>query len=138
LYDKNGANHAHYLSATLDKNFGDLLIDREVSGVTGAVMLQRKSTWEKVGGFSHQLPSNFNDVDYCLKIKSIGLDIIQANSVWALHKESATRVNEVFKWEIDFIFSRWWQLMKKDCYTRLADDKRLLINRFFNSKSKIS
>lgn len=136
-YQNNGADHAHYLSATLDKNFGDLLIDREVSGVTGAVMMQKKSTWQKVGGFSHHLPSNFNDVDYCLKITSMGLNVIQANSVLALHKQGATRVNDILKWEIDFLHSRWRHLLISDRYTRL-DNKSSLINRFFDSKYKNS
>jgi GT2 family glycosyltransferase len=136
-YQKNGADHAHYLSATLDKNFGDLLIDREVSGVTGAVMIQKKSTWQKVGGFSHHLPGNFNDVDYCLKITSMGLNVIQANSVLALHKQGATRVNDVLKWEVDFLRSRWWHMLISDSYTR-PDEKSSLIDRFFNSKFKNS
>jgi GT2 family glycosyltransferase len=121
IYHGAHAHHAHYLSTSITNNFGDLIVDREVSGVTGAVMYQTRSTWESVGGFTHFLPGNYNDVDYCLKVRNLGLSIVQANSVWANHKESATRNSELHAWEVEFVNSRWWHLLERDRYTRIFE-----------------
>jgi hypothetical protein len=64
----------------------------------------------------------------------MGLNVIQANSVLALHKESATRVRDVSKSELDFMRSRWWHMLDSDKFTRYLEDKSSLINGFFNSK----
>lgn len=121
VYHGGHAHHAHYLATSITNNYGDLIVDREVSGVTGAVMYQARATWEAVGGFTHFLPGNYNDVDYCLKVRSLGLSIVQANSVWATHKESATRNSELQSWEVEFINSRWWHQLDLDRYTRIFE-----------------
>jgi GT2 family glycosyltransferase len=121
IYHGAHAHHAHYLSTSITNNFGDLIVDREVSGVTGAVMYQNRSTWESVGGFTHFLPGNYNDVDYCLKVRNLGLSIVQANSVWANHKESATRNSELHAWEVELVNLRWGHLLERDRYTRIFE-----------------
>jgi GT2 family glycosyltransferase len=110
------------------KNFGfqirnlnlgvfDLLVDREVVGVTGALMFQRKSTWKAVGGFTTALPLSFNDVDYCQKVRGLGYSIIQANSVTAIHHESVTREAIDEDWEYEFINRRWFDVLSNDRYS---------------------
>ncbi len=110
--------HAYYRFNRLDAPLFDLMIDREVSGVTAALTLQKKSTWQAVGGFCEALPLNFNDVDYCLKIATLGYSAIQANSSRAVHHESVTREPTVIQWEIDFIRARWRDALTKDKFTR--------------------
>lgn len=95
----------------------DLIVDREVVGVTGALMFQLKSTWQSVGGFTASLPLSFNDVDYCQKIRSLGFSVIQANSVKAIHHESVTREAISELWEIDFIEKRWSDTMSNDGFS---------------------
>lgn len=106
--------HAHYKSRSLDPGLFDLILDHEVVGVTGALMFQLKSTWSAVGGFSHAFPLNFNDVDYCQKIRTLGYSIIQASSVMAIHHESATREPKVEVWEIDELNQRWYDRLAVD------------------------
>jgi GT2 family glycosyltransferase len=106
--------HAHYMSRSIEKGLGDLIVDHEVVGVTGALMFQLKSTWETVGGFTHSLPLNFNDVDYCQKIRTLGFDIVQANSVQAIHHESVTREANVEPWELSELKMRWADSLKRD------------------------
>ncbi len=110
-------NHAHLGSESLEVGLFDLLVDHEVVGVTGALMFQRKSTWQAVGGFSSLFPMNFNDVDYCQKIRALGYTIIQANSVKAIHHESATREPIVHSWEISRLTDRWKFALAKDDYS---------------------
>jgi GT2 family glycosyltransferase len=110
VYGKGMMHHAYYGQDRIDVPMSDLTVDREVSGVTGALALQRKETWRAVGGFCEALPLNFNDVDYCLKIASLGFDIVQANSSLAIHFESLTRKPKVKAHELDFMLSRWERL----------------------------
>jgi GT2 family glycosyltransferase len=106
--------HSHYKSRSLDPGLFDLIVDHEVVGVTGALMFQLRSTWLAVGGFSHAFPLNFNDVDYCQKVRTLGYSIIQASSVTAIHHESATREPKVEVWEIDELNMRWYDRLAVD------------------------
>jgi GT2 family glycosyltransferase len=117
-YYKLGAHHPYYLTRDFSQHFGDLILDREISGVTAACLMQRKSVWREVGGFTTQLPSNYNDVDFCLKIREAGYSIVLMNSVIANHYESTTRDPELQDWEVKFIRSRWSHRMWIDKFTR--------------------
>ena len=109
--------HLGYGESSLEVGLYDLVVDREASGVTGALMFQLKSTWQAVGGFSTTLPLAFNDVDYCLKVRSVGYSIVQANSVTAFHYESSTRNPGTEQWELDFLQYRWRDALSDDGYS---------------------
>ncbi|NIX94432.1 glycosyltransferase [Pseudomonas fulva] len=67
-------------------------ITRRQSAVTAACLLFRKSTFISVGGLDERaFPVAFNDVDLCLKIKDLDLDIIWCSSACLIHAESASR-----------------------------------------------
>ena len=120
-YYKLGAHHPYYLTRDYSQHFGDLILDREISGVTAACLMQRKSVWKEVGGFTNQLPSNYNDVDFCLKIREAGHSIVLMNSVVATHYESTTRDPELQDWEVKFIRNRWAHRMWFDRFTRVNE-----------------
>ena len=64
---------------------------QDLSAVTGACMLTRRSLYQKVGGFAEDLAVAFNDVDYCLKLRSAGyLIVYNPFSEW-YHLESISR-----------------------------------------------
>jgi len=106
--------HAYYGETSLNQPLMDLVIDHEVVGVTGALMFQLKSTWQAVGGFSQAFPLNYNDVDYCQKIRTLGYKIVQANSVSAIHHESVTRESSIETWELDLLTQRWQDVLSRD------------------------
>ena len=106
--------HAHYKSRSLVNGLFDSIVDHEVSGVTGALMFQLKSTWRAVGGFSPSFPLNFNDVDYCQKVRTLGFSIIQASTVHAIHHESLTRIAKVEEWEVSLMRTRWPDALSVD------------------------
>jgi GT2 family glycosyltransferase len=110
--------HAYYRVRNRRAALGELVIDREVEGVTGALFLQQKSVWREVGGFNENFPLNYNDVDYCLKVRALGYRIIQVNSTEALHHESQTRDSAVSQDEIDRLFARWPYSFTSDSFTR--------------------
>lgn len=60
---------------------GRALVDQNLSAVTGACLLVRKSVYEQVGGMDeHAFAVSYNDVDLCLKVGSQGHKI-----VWTPH-----------------------------------------------------
>lgn len=73
---------------------GDYLVTatspRDVSCVTGAVMLLRRSIFEALNGFDIQLSTIFQDVDLCIRIGNSGYRILYDPSVVLLHMESVS------------------------------------------------
>jgi len=51
----------------------------------------RKSVFDEVGGFDEQLAVDFNDVDFCLKVKEKGYNNIYLPHVTLYHYESISR-----------------------------------------------
>jgi hypothetical protein len=47
--------------------FGELVVNREMTGVTAACSAMRRDAFLEIGGFPEALPSNFNDVDLCYR-----------------------------------------------------------------------
>lgn len=87
--------------------FAELCTDHEVSGLTGAAIALRHHVFAEVGGFATELPSNFNDVDLALKLRSTGRRLVWLHDVCAVHFESQSREPTVRAWEHQFILSRW-------------------------------
>jgi GT2 family glycosyltransferase len=116
VYSNFEPTHAYYRQSNEPVN-GDLSVDREVSGVTAAVLAIKKETFTAIGGFTLALPNSYNDVDLCLKLQSKGLLLIQANSVICLHYESTTRNPETSYFDDDYLKARWMHLMDVEKYT---------------------
>ncbi len=87
--------------------FGALVINREVMGVTGACAAIRREVFLEVGGFCELLPSNFNDVDLCYKLRSRGYRIVWVAGAEMYHFQSRTRERVVEAWEKDLTVARW-------------------------------
>jgi GT2 family glycosyltransferase len=68
-----------------------LLVRRETSAVTAACLVVRRALYEQVGGLDEALPVGFNDVDFCLKLRALGLRNIWTPHARLIHHESATR-----------------------------------------------
>ena len=84
-------SHAYYREKVERGSDHAALLDREVSAVTGACIVQRRAVWSEVGGLSPVFPLSYNDVDYCLKIREAGYRILLAGSVELVHFESKSR-----------------------------------------------
>ena len=87
--------------------FGVLAINREVSGVTAACAAIRRDTFLDVGGFSEELPVNFNDVDLSFKVRRLGKRIVMVVPCELYHFESRTRERQVDDWERLAVQRRW-------------------------------
>jgi GT2 family glycosyltransferase len=70
--------------------FGSTIVTGNMSAVTAAMMMTRRDVYERMGGFNEDLPIDFNDVDYCLKLRREGLRIVYTPWAEAYHHESAS------------------------------------------------
>jgi glycosyltransferase involved in cell wall biosynthesis len=76
--------------------FDNIFLQRNCLGVTAACLLVRKSVFEKAGGFDDaNLAISFNDVDFCLKVRSLGLQNTWTPYADLIHHESASRGHHV-------------------------------------------
>ncbi|QGQ18875.1 glycosyltransferase [Cellulomonas sp. JZ18] len=87
--------------------FAGLHVGREASGVTAALVAVRRDVYVEAGGMAEQLPVNFNDVDFCYKVRHLGYRILWLPEVTAYHFESQTRTPSVHAWEVSFVRHRW-------------------------------
>lgn len=97
--------------------FGELVVSREVTGVTAACAAMRRDTYFEVGGFTETLPANFNDVDLCYKVAAAGLRTLFIANSELFHFESQTRVAQVAAWERLAVAGRWG-IPTEDAYLR--------------------
>jgi len=92
------------------------------SAVTAACLVMRKNIFEQVKGFNEiDLKVAFNDVDLCLRIGELNLNIVWTPHANLLHHESASRGDEDtpekqrrFESEIDYMMSRWGAKLAHD------------------------
>jgi len=96
--------------------FGNAVSVCNYTAVTAACMMTRRSVFEEVGGFNEALPINFNDVDYCLKVRARGLRIVFTPYAELIHYESASRVKEVRAEDIAQLRAIWGDWLDHDPY----------------------
>ena len=63
-------------------------VDRKVQAVCSAILMTKKSLFQKVGGMDVEIPYSYTDCDYCLKLRDIGYDTWVAADAVAYHKGS--------------------------------------------------
>jgi GT2 family glycosyltransferase len=63
---------------------------RNCSAVTGACLLTRRRVYAEAGGFDARLGIDFNDVDFCLRVRRAGYRIVFTPYARLYHYESAS------------------------------------------------
>jgi GT2 family glycosyltransferase len=91
------ANHAHYKAPRHALGYFDkLVLTSDISAVTGACLIVRRTIYEEVGGLDAvNLPVSFNDVDLCLKIQARGYRNIWTPFACLYHHESPSRGSDM-------------------------------------------
>ena len=87
-----------------------LWINRETSGLTGACVAIRRSTFYEVGGFSELFPNNYNDVDLCYKLQLSGYRCVWTPDAMLYHFESKSRETKIEDWEKNLATRYWGRL----------------------------
>lgn len=121
------AGHAHkYFDSKEAGYMGRLLFTQNYSAVTGACLAIRKDHFEAVGGLDElNFKVAFNDVDFCLRLKS-KLNLLSAWTPDAklFHHESKSRGSDLdshnkarFEEEVNKFKTVWGAYLKQDpCY----------------------
>lgn len=86
------AGHSHYGQHRENLGYmGRLCYAQNVSAVTGACLLVKKSLFEEVGGLEEGFAISLNDVDFCLKLREKGLLNVFTPFAELYHFESLSR-----------------------------------------------
>jgi GT2 family glycosyltransferase len=96
-------------------------IVQEVTAVTGACMMVKKSAFLEVDGFDEEFPRAFNDIDLCLTLRSRGDLIVYTPYCRLYHLESMSRgidgaKDPIFTAAIRRMESKWDVFNFKDPY----------------------
>jgi GT2 family glycosyltransferase len=133
------AGHAHRNASGSDPGYlGRLQSVMNVSAVTAACLVVRRDIFEEVGGLDEiGLSTAFNDVDFCLKVRTAGYLNLWTPGAVLVHHESKTRG---YEWtrikrarlarEEEVMRRRWGRVLLEDPYysphlTRLSEDFRV-------------
>ena len=81
--------HRHLPAGKLDPA-ARVSLAQELSAVTAACLLVRRSVFDAVGGLDRVYPSAFNDVDFCLRVREAGHRIVYAPAAELMHHELQT------------------------------------------------
>ena len=109
------AGHLHLYADADEYGYMDrLLYAQDLSAVTAACMLVKRSVWEAVGGLEEGYALAFNDVDLCMKIRRAGYLIVWTPFAELYHYESMSRGLDVtpqkqrrFAQEVALFQQRW-------------------------------
>ena len=87
------AGHSHIFFAPDDIGYyGGLMVTRNVSAITGAMLMVSRAKYDEVGGLDEtNLAVAYNDIDLCLKLMGAGYRNIVTPFCQAVHYESASR-----------------------------------------------
>lgn len=119
------AGHAHKrLLASNPGYFGRAQIIQNLTAVTGACLLTKKSIFVDVGGLDEKnLAIAFNDVDYCLKLRQKGYLVVYTPFATLYHHESLYRWYEDtpekrkrFAGEVTYMKKKWGRILDNDPY----------------------
>lgn len=97
------------------------VLAQNLSAVTGACMTFRREVFEKAGGFDERLAVAFNDIDFCLRVRRLGLQVVWTPNAELYHHESASRGTEDtpekqarFERECRLMRERWGGVLDAD------------------------
>ena len=86
------AGHSHYGQHRDNLGYmGRLCYAQDVSAVTGACLLVKKTLYDQVGGLDESFAISLNDVDFCLKLRKLGCLNVFTPFAELYHLESVSR-----------------------------------------------
>jgi GT2 family glycosyltransferase len=116
LGDPNGIGaHVHRrLPRGAPGYFHRALLTQNLSCITAACLVLRKEAYCEVGGFDEAIAVDFNDVDFCIKVRDHGYLIVWTPYAELYHLESVTRgeadtpeKQQRFAREVAYLRQKW-------------------------------
>jgi GT2 family glycosyltransferase len=95
----------------------EVRVAQNLLAVTGACLMTRRELFERLGGLPDELPVNYNDIDYCLKLRADGRRVVYDPDLVMYHFESSSRSSDVEEWEKEELLRRWSQMTAVDPYS---------------------
>ena len=114
------AGHA-FIGQDRDDNgyFSRIISVQDLSAVTAACLMVRRSVFDEVEGLNEELKVAFNDIDFCLKVRKAGYLVVYNPYAQFYHYESKSRGQEDsadkvarFQQEIGLFGERWGELLE--------------------------
>ena len=102
--------------------FARAILAQDLSAVTAACMLVKRTAFVETGGFDEQnLPVAFNDVDFCIRLAKRGFRIVYTPYAELYHGESSSRgwddtlaKNRRFEAERKYMLDTWGDELQRD------------------------
>ena len=88
--------------------FGSTLTPRNYSAVTAAAMLTPTKVFDQMNGFDTTFARDFNDVDYCLRLRAAGYRVAWTPYAHLTHHEGASIVRKAADPEELAVFRERW------------------------------
>lgn len=116
------AGHTHYKINSDNLGYmGKLCYAQNVSAVTGACLMVKKSLYDELGGLDENFRVALNDVDFCLRLREKGYLNVFTPFAELYHFESASRGIDVadeakakrYEEESALFRERWKELLEK-------------------------
>jgi len=117
------ADHMHSMIGRDDPGYCNrAIVAQNVSAVTAACLVTWKSLYQRLGGLDEKnLRIAFNDVDYCLRVREAGYQVVWTPHAELYHHESMSRgqdkseeAKDRTRGEANYMRSRWRHVMKHD------------------------
>lgn len=117
------AGHGHkYIKDDAHGYCHRAVVAQNLSAVTGACLVVKKSIYEEVGGLNEvDLVVALNDIDFCLKLREAGYRNIYTPYAKLFHHESISRGHDdtqekhaIFLWEFGYMKNTWGDKLKLD------------------------
>lgn len=118
-----GGVAGHIFSGTPGGEYGygaRLISTVDYSAVTAACMMTSKETFQAAGGFDEDFQVAFNDVDYCMKVRSMDQLVVFTPYAELIHYESKSRGREEtaaqierFHREIRLFEKKWPRILQE-------------------------
>lgn len=117
------AGHSHGRFDRVDDGYaGRLKVVQNLSAVTAACLMIKRSIFKEINGLDEKYPVAFNDVDFCLRVRQKGYLIIFNPFIEMYHYESKSRGIEDSPEKVKRFnnevkrFKEMWGLWKRDPY----------------------
>lgn len=115
------AGHTHYKQSRQNLGYmGRLCYAQNVSAVTGACLMVKKSLYDAAGGLDTGFAVSLNDVDFCLKLRKLGCLNVWTPFAELYHYESISRglddrgeKAERYNKESEMFRSKWKEELEK-------------------------
>lgn len=115
------AGHSHKHFKRGEKGYCDRMAAvQNMSAVTAACMMISRKCFEEAGGLDEKIKVAFNDIDYCMKLRKAGYDVIFTPFAEMYHYESISRGYEDtsekearFRSEVNYFMDKWGDVIRR-------------------------